>query len=147
MKLKTQILAVLTLSLALYSYGQKGVINKGAKKYENFSYIKTTDILLEVANQGYKSVDLFEKLGNAYYFTNQMEDASRWYGELMKLDKAIDPENYYRYAQALKAIQDYAEADKWMEKFASIKSDELRSKVFKAKPDAFASSSCADKVV
>jgi len=97
--------------------------------------VKTTDVLRAVADKGFESVDLFQKLGNAYYFNNNMEEAIIWYGKLMAMDKIIDSEYYYRYAQALKYMENYQESDKWMERFAENRSDELRSKVFVSKRD------------
>ncbi len=56
-----------------------------------------------------------------------MEDAAKWYGELMKLEESIDPEYYYRYAQALKSIQNYTESDKWMQKFSESSKNDSQS--------------------
>jgi len=70
-----------------------------------------------------------------------MEDAAKWYGELMALEgtdlatEKIDPEYYYRYSQALKSIQKYDEADQWMQKFAENKASDLRGKSFLGKRD------------
>ncbi|WP_346883944.1 OmpA family protein [uncultured Algibacter sp.] len=109
---------------------QTGIIKKANKEYEDYSYVKTNEILLNVAEKGYGSVDLYQKLANAFYFNNKMEEASKWYGELVALENDISPEYYYRYAQSLKSIEKYKEADKWMQKFVDLKSDDLRSKAF-----------------
>ncbi len=135
MKLRTYLLLISILTLSWNGYGQKGNINKAEKDYDKFSYIKTTDILLRVAENGYESADLFQKLGNAFYFNNKMEDAAKWYGKLMDLDRPIDAEYYYRYAQALKYSEKYEQSDNWMERFADVRSDELRAKGFKSKRD------------
>jgi len=142
MTLKKYILLIVGFVLAFNGYGQSRAIKKAIKKqYNNFSYVKTSEILGEVAAKGYKSVDLFQKLGNSFYFNNKMEDAAKWYGELMALEgtdlatEKIDPEYYYRYSQALKSIQKYDEADSWMQKFAESKSTDLRGKSFLGKRD------------
>lgn len=111
-------------------FSQNRKIKKATKDYENFSYIKTSDILLEVANKGFKSVNLFQKLGNSFYFNNRMDEAVKWYEELMSLNKDIDPEYYFRYAHALKYIENYKESDKWMRKFYEVKSSDSRAKAF-----------------
>jgi len=119
-------------------YAQKGKIKKANKEYDQFSYVKTSEILLEVAEAGHKSVDLFQKLGNAFYFNNKMEDAAKWYGELMKLEENIDAEYYFRYAQALKYGENYEESDKWMEKFNQTKSNDSRGRAFASTVDYLA---------
>ena len=111
-------------------FAQQGKIRKANKAYKKFAYIKTSEILLEVAKEGHKSTDLFEKLGNAYYFNNKMEDAVKWYGELMALNEDLDPEYYFRYAQALKYGENYIESDKWMKKFNDTKTDSDRGRAF-----------------
>ncbi len=139
MKLKIYIVLVFVFALAIKSYSQTAAIRKATKEYEKFSYVKTSDILLEVANQGYKSVDLFQKLGNSFYFRNKMKEASKWYGELMALGETVDAEYSYRYAQSLKAIENYTESDKWMQNFIDKKTGDLRGRSFGAKRDYLSS--------
>jgi hypothetical protein len=58
-----------------------------------------------VADKGYKSVDMFQKLGNAYYF-NGSSKAAQWYGELFAMTSEVEPAYYYRYAQSLRSISE-----------------------------------------
>ena len=118
-----------------FGFSQKAKIRKANDTYDKFHYFKTTDILLEVANDGYKSVELFQKLANSYYFNSKMEDAAKWYGELMAMEQPLDPEYYFRYAQALKTIENYTESDKWMKKFYLEKTDDLRGRYFISTPE------------
>jgi len=116
-------------------FAQTGKIQSVKDDYKDFAYVKTSEVLLEVANKGYKSADLFEKLANSFYFQNKMEDATKWYGELMDLEEVIDPEYYFRYALALKGIKDYESSDLWMNKFNTLKPEDLRGKAFMSKVD------------
>lgn len=135
MRLKNYIILSIAFVFALNAYAQKTSIRRATKDYEKFSYVKTSEVLLRVAEKGYKSVDLFQKLGDAFYFNNKMEDAAKWYGELMGMNEAVDAEYYFRYAQSLKSIEQYDESDKWMQKFIDNKSDDLRGKSFSSKRD------------
>jgi outer membrane protein OmpA-like peptidoglycan-associated protein/TPR repeat protein len=108
------------------SFSQKALIRNAAKTNENLEYIKTIDVLQKVAEKGYKSEDLFKRLGDAHYYNNHMQEAQKWYGELMQLNENTDPEYYFRYAQSLKGVENYTEAAKWMQKFANAKSDDAR---------------------
>ncbi len=129
------ILIAFVATFALTTYAQNGKIQSVKDDYRDFAYIKTSEVLLEVANKGYKSVDLFQKLANSYYFNNDMENAAKWYGELMAMNEVIDPEYYFRYALALKGIKNYSESDEWMKKFNELKPDDLRGKAFLSKVD------------
>ncbi|WP_422107741.1 OmpA family protein [Winogradskyella sp.] len=120
---------------ALSTYAQNGKIKSVENDYRDFAYVKTSEVLLEVANKGYRSAELFQKLANSYYFLNDMENAAKWYGELMTMNEVIDPEYYFRYALALKGIENYEESDKWMKKFNELKPDDLRGRAFLSKVD------------
>ena len=120
---------------ALSAYAQNGKIKSVENDYDDFAYVKTSEVLLEVANKGYRSVELFQKLANSYYFINDMENAVKWYGELMSMNEVIDPEYYFRYALALKGVENYEESDKWMKKFNELKPDDRRGRAFLSKVD------------
>ncbi|KAF2329009.1 OmpA family protein, partial [Flavobacterium daemonense] len=61
--------------------------------------------------------DRFFQLGNAYYFQADYADAVKWYGELFLMPDAKEREYYYRYAQSLKAVQNYDKADEMLKEF------------------------------
>lgn len=132
----TKYIFIIILSLTFsFGYSQKGKVRQATKEYDNYAYLKTSEILLEVANNGYKSADLLQKLGNSFYFNNKMEDAAKWYGELMAMDEPVEAEYYFRYAQALKSVENYTESDKWMKKFHNTNRSDLRGKAFSSKVD------------
>jgi len=131
-----RILSILALSLVFtVGYAQKGKVRQANKEFDNLAYVKTSEILLKVAENGYKTVDLLQKLGDSFYFNNQMEEAAKWYGELMTMNENVDPEYYFRYAQALKSIEDYSESDKWMKKFHEADRSDLRGRAFASTVD------------
>jgi len=132
---KRNIISLFVIAIAFSGFAQESTLKKATKNYDKFSYVKTSEVLLEVAENGYQSKDLFEKLGNSFYFNNKMEEASQWYGKLVDTYLDVDVEYYYRYAQALKATENYDEADKWMQKFVETKSSDLRSKSFTSQRD------------
>ncbi|WP_047545026.1 OmpA family protein [Psychroserpens sp. Hel_I_66] len=126
---------ICTLALTLVfsmGYSQKGKVREANEAYDNLAYLKTSEILLEVAENGYKTVNLLQKLANSFYFNNKMEEAAKWYGELMAMNENedLDPEYYFRYGQALKSIENYSESDKWMKKFAESDRSDLRGRAF-----------------
>lgn len=116
-------------------YAQQGKIKSVENDYSKFAYVKTSEVLLEVAKKGYKSVELFQKLANSFYFTNDMENAAKWYGELIALEENIDPEYYFRYALSLRGIENYEKSDKIMQKFNDLKPNDRRGKAFLSKVD------------
>ena len=104
--MKNYILLYITI-VSVFSfngYSQKAKITSADKKYDSYAYVDAIKTYERVAEKGYKSADMFQKLGNAYYFNSDFEKAAKWYGELYALTPDLEPEYYYRYAQSLKAI-------------------------------------------
>ena len=127
--MKTLYTLVFVLSITVGAFGQGSKLNKADKKYDKYSYVDAIEIYEKVAEKGYKSVELFQKLGNAYYFNSELDKASKWYGELFALNQETDSEYYFRYAQALKAVGNYEKSNQYMELFAQ-KTNDSRAKLF-----------------
>jgi outer membrane protein OmpA-like peptidoglycan-associated protein len=90
--------------------------------YDNYAYFNSIKIYEKVANKGYKSAELFEKLGNSNFFNAQYIQANKWYTELFALNVAVDPIYYYRYSLTLKSNNQISKSDAFFSKF--LKSNE-----------------------
>lgn len=111
-------------AISFNAAAQKGVLNKAEKDYNQYAYIDAISIYEKVADKGYKDEKMFQRLGNAYYFNAELAKAAKWYDALFSLNNQQEPEYYYRYAQTLKSIGDYAKADKMLEAFnEKVKTD------------------------
>ena len=124
---KISLVIVCIASLSMFS--QKVKEAKADKSYDKFAYVDAIKTYERVVAKGYKSQDLLQKLGNAYYFKADLVKAAKWYGELFTFSQNIEPEYYYRYAQSLKEVKDYAKADDMMAKFKELKGTDLRAKL------------------
>lgn len=118
-------------SFIVASYGQESKIKSGDKQYEQYAFIDAVKTYERVANKGYKSEDMFKKLGNAYYFNSNFEGATKWYGELFAMNKEQESEYTYRYAQSLKSIGQEANANEILEEFMSKNEKDSRVKLLK----------------
>ena len=127
--MKTIYTLLYILSITCCSFGQGVKLAKADKKYEKYAYIDAIEIYEKVAEKGYRSVDLFQKLGNAYYFNGNLDKAAKSYDALFALNEEVAPEYYFRYAQTLKAIGNYEKSNQYMELFAA-KTNDSRGKLF-----------------
>lgn len=114
---------------SVYSYCQNGKLEKANKDYQNFAYVDAIKTYERLFVKGYKSSDMLQKLGNAYYFKADLENAAKWYGELFNFTQDVEPEYYYRYAQSLKGIKDYKKADEMLLLFNEKNGNDLRAKL------------------
>ncbi|MWB96785.1 OmpA family protein [Flavobacterium sp. GA093] len=125
-------LYLIYVSLFSYrSYSQQATINSGDKKYDKYAFIDAIKTYERVANKGYKSEEMFKKLGNSYYFNSKFENAAKWYSELYAMSNNLEAEYYYRYAQSLKSIGETDKANKILEEFYAKDKKDSRGKLFK----------------
>lgn len=119
------------------SLAQESKIKSGDKKFDSYNFIDARNIYLSVVEKGYSSQDIYEKLGDSYYFNAELEKASKWYAKLYyEYKDTVMPEYLFRYSQTLKNIGDYKSADKVMLDFnKATNRKEQRTKVFLEKPD------------
>ena len=117
-------------SFTIYSQNTKEI--KADKAFDNYNYISAIKNYEKLIENGNKSQDVLQKLGNAYYFKADLVNAAKWFGELFSFGQYIEPEYYYRYAQSLKAIKEYGKANDIMAKFNEMKGTDLRAKLAKA---------------
>lgn len=113
------------------SYSQQSKTAAGDKKYDSYAYIDAIKTYERVADKGYKSEDMFKKLGNSYYFNSGFDGAAKWYGELFAMNTNVEPEYYYRYAQSLKSTGQTDKANKLLAEFNTRFKDDNRGKLYK----------------
>lgn len=132
--MKKNILLYLTI-VSVFSiniHAQTAQLASADKKYDKQAYVDAIKTYERIAEKGYKSVDLFQKLGNAYYFNAEFDQAAKWYGELFAMNNpTVESEYYYRYAQSLRAISKNDEANEIMELFSQKSDNDSRAKLFK----------------
>ncbi|KIA98520.1 flagellar motor protein MotB [Flavobacterium sp. KMS] len=117
---------------SLNSYSQQSKIASGDKKYDNYAYIDAIKTYERVAEKGYKSEDMFKKLGNSYYFNSEFDKAAKWYGELFAMNTEVEPEYYYRYAQSLKSTGDNTKANQMLDLFNQKSKKDTRGKLYES---------------
>jgi outer membrane protein OmpA-like peptidoglycan-associated protein/tetratricopeptide (TPR) repeat protein len=132
--MKNKILLYITI-ISIFSfntYSQKAKLAAADKKYDNYAYVDAIKTYERVAEKGYKSADMFKKLGNAYYFNAKLDEAAKWYGELFAINtNDLEPEYYYRYAQSLRSIGQNGKANEMLELFNQKLGNDNRGNLFK----------------
>ena len=112
----TLYIAILSL-FSLNSFSQKSKLKSADTKYNNLAYIDAIKAYEKVAQKGYKSADMYQKIGNSYYFNGELESAAKWYSELFAMHTDLEPEYYFRYSQSLKSIGENKKADEMLQLF------------------------------
>jgi tetratricopeptide (TPR) repeat protein len=112
-KILFSVLIISLFSFNLYSQNSSILFDQNNKKYASVNVLKTYE---RVAEKGYKSIDLFKKLGIGHYTNSEFTKAAKWYGELFAMTSDLESECYYQYAQSLVAIGNNDKANEIIEK-------------------------------
>ena len=136
MRLLTFSVALLSSTSLLFAQPEKE-LEKANEMYKNFSYVDAIKIYERIAQKGFVNQEMLESLGNAYYYNAEYKKALPWYEQLFQEGKyKVKPEYYYRYAQTLKSVGDYAQADKMMAKFVELtNANDTRAALFEENKD------------
>ena len=136
MRLLTFSVALLSSTSLLFAQPEKE-LEKANEMYKNFSYVDAIKIYERIAQKGFMNQEMLESLGNAYYYNAEYKKALPWYEQLFQEGKyKVKPEYYYRYAQTLKSVGDYTEADKMMAKFVELtNANDTRAALFEENKD------------
>jgi tetratricopeptide (TPR) repeat protein len=101
------VLCVLAFQLA----GAQDLDLKKANRYfDRTYYSEALPIYATLVNDNH-SMEVIRNLADCYYYTNDLENAQKWYRALVK-GFNVDEEYYFRYIQTLKAAGNYVEANK-----------------------------------
>ncbi|MDM1499538.1 OmpA family protein [Myroides odoratimimus] len=137
------IIVGILIGVCTIGYGQRTTERKADKVYQIQAYVNAIKIYEKLANKGYMNAEMLKKLANSYYFNGKLTEANHWYGVFFdgsyedKGKAVIASEYYYRYAQTLRSVEDYAKADQMMETFALLEKEDSRARLFKKNKDNY----------
>lgn len=103
------------------------------KLFNRYEYVSAAKEYQKLVDNGKSDGYVYKQLADTYYNMFNTADAVTWYAKATQT--AQDSETYFRYAQMLKANGKYEEANKQMNKFASMVPNDLRAKAFKENPN------------
>jgi hypothetical protein len=93
-----KLLIVLIVMIATAGTAQQRKVEKANKNYSRLAFIDAQQLYLRIAENGYTSPEILAKLGDTYYFNDELQDAYNWYNKLFeKYSDNIKPEYYFRY--------------------------------------------------
>ncbi len=126
--MKKYIYILLLISISANS--QEKALLKADKKFKQEQYIDAIKIYEQLAKKGVASVEIYERLGDSYYFNANYEMAFIWYQKLYELNANCSSEYLYRYAQCLKSIGNIDQAKTILELYSNKEKLEIRAELF-----------------
>ncbi|MDD7888160.1 OmpA family protein [Flavivirga sp. 57AJ16] len=114
------ILCLLSFGININTLAQVGKLEKANFKYDKYDYIDAREIYLKVVENGYKSAEIYRKIGDTYYFNSEYSGAAKWYYDLTKeFPNDAQPTDHFRAAKCLKTMGQFEEYERLMEIYKS----------------------------
>lgn len=123
---------LLVCFLSLGAIAQKGKIKQAANNFDEFEYVNARQNYLKLVENDNATPEIYQKLADSYYLTADYEEAAKWYEKVVANEAGtdVDPEYYYKYAQTLKSLELYEQADAQMERFNAVSTGDARAAIF-----------------
>lgn len=100
------------------SFAQKTKVIKANKEYDQYAFIDAQQVYLDVLEQGVQSAQIYENLGDTYYFNSQYKEATQWYKLLVdNFPEETAPEYLFRLANCYKSSGNYQQAEDLMRSY------------------------------
>jgi outer membrane protein OmpA-like peptidoglycan-associated protein len=117
--------------VSLSTFSQEKALLRADKKFKQEQYIDAIRIYEQLAKKGVASVEIYERLGDAYYFNAKYDKANIWYQKLYELNPNCSSEYLFRYGQSLKSIGDYDQAKIILGLYSNKEIGEIRAELFR----------------
>jgi ompA/motB domain protein len=139
LKLKKHTLLILAFLSLQALFAQQQELLKARNYYKKLDYVRAIKAYEAIASKGGANQEVYENLGNAYYFNADYKNAYTWYEKLFSNPEyKLQPEYYYRYAQTLKTVDKYDQSNKVMEQFVALTGDkDSRAQLFTKHKDYY----------
>jgi len=103
--------------------------SKGDKSYFTYAFDKA---IKKYTSDKHLSIEGQRKLAESYHNTDQNIQSEAVYSAFVREGNGLIPEDYYAYAMVLKMNGKYEKSNEWMDKFATLKPNDLRAKDYMA---------------
>ncbi|WP_281987007.1 OmpA family protein [Aquimarina aggregata] len=119
-------------------FSQATTLKKANKSFESLSYKDAIEKYTDIIKSGNGTIEVYRKIGDAYYFNSHFKHAAKWYERMMIKKKElemdsintpdIDVEYYFKAAQSYKHLGNYKKADSLLSKLSESNSTDSRLK-------------------
>jgi len=122
--MKTKLFLIILVLTGTFSFAQTKVADKF---FENFAYIKASELYEDAVENGDDSVHVLTRLGDCYYNNSNSEKAAMWYKKALDKDaEEVSPDHLYKYIQTQRSLGNYQEAETWLDAFKLRQSSDSR---------------------
>jgi len=116
MKPKNYFLICLTYLLSVAVFGQQGLQKRADSLFNKFAFVDAAQAYKKLIEKDYNADYATRQLGDCYAYMRNPKQAIVYYKNAVAQEN-VPTEYYYKYAQALRGIEDYKASRIWLKKF------------------------------
>lgn len=122
--MKKILLLIILVLTSTFGFAQTKVADKF---FDNYAYIKASELYEDAIKNGDDSVHVLTRLGDCYYNNSNSEKAAMWYKKALDKDAdEVNSEHVYKYIQTQRSLGNYQEAEAWLDTFKARQVDDSR---------------------
>lgn len=123
--MKRVLLLIAVIFTTQFCVAQSQDLSRANAYFERTFYSEAIP-LYENAIKNERTFEIIRNFADAYYYTNDLKNAEKWYRFLIKnFTNKIDEEYYFRFSHALKAIGNQEEANEILKSQMSLSENEI----------------------
>lgn len=131
--MKRHLYTALFLSMGMGLWAQNKDTEKADALFAKYEYVDAAKEYLSLVDKGKADGYVYLQLADSYYNMFNAGEAVRWYAKAT--EQKQQAETYYRYAQMLKALGRYKDANAQMRTFSQLAPSDERARDFLKDPD------------
>ncbi|GAL73039.1 tetratricopeptide repeat protein [Jejuia pallidilutea] len=116
MKQKNYLLLYALSVLSFSTFAQQGLQKRADSLFHKFAFVDASKAYKKLIEKDYNTDYATRQLGDCYAYMRNPEKAAVYYKNAVAQDN-VPIEYYYKYAQALRGIEDYKASRVWLKKF------------------------------
>jgi outer membrane protein OmpA-like peptidoglycan-associated protein/tetratricopeptide (TPR) repeat protein len=119
------LLIILVLSSSI-TFAQSKVADKF---FENYAYVRASELYEEAVSNGDDSEHVLTRLGDCYYNNSNAAQAAKWYKRAIDMYPDINPEYLYKYSIVQRSLGNHDDANIWLQEFQNKRAEDSRSSI------------------
>ena len=124
--MKAKFLLIILLLSSSLTFAQSKVADKF---FENYAYVRASELYEEAVSKGDDSQHVLTRLGDCYYNNSNAAQAAKWYKRAIDKYPDINPEYLYKYSIVQRSLGNHDDANIWLQEFQNKRSDDSRSSI------------------
>ena len=117
------------------SFAQDRNTAKADQFFTSYQYVSAIAEYSKLADSKSATTYVYTQLGDSYYNIFNPEEAAKWFAKAISGKTKVNAEVYYRYAQTLKSLGKYKEANAQMDTFSKLVPNDSRAKEYLLNPN------------